>query len=184
MWVRLNGGDASGSNTGVFSGSQKLTGKYATGLAFGDMDADGDQDLVMATKSSKALVYLNGGDASGSNTGVFGNGTSMATGAESYAVSLADADGDGDLDVLTADYNAGTITVGLNQPPAPVIASISPAKGVAGTVVTLAGSNFAGTTVTVGGVAAPVTANTGTSLTFAVPAGTANVRLVPVLAVT
>lgn len=79
--VRLNGGDASGSNTGVFGGNQTFrVAQIPTGL--GDVDGDGDLDLTIATRSNQALIRLNGGDATGSHTGVFSGGPSMPTGDE------------------------------------------------------------------------------------------------------
>jgi hypothetical protein len=168
--VRLNGGDASGSATGRFSGGQNIAvGAY--GVAFGDVDADGDLDLALSTTNLIAFVRLNGGDATGSNTGVFSGGTSLTTGHESYSVGLADMDGDGDLDVLTADYGSSGITIGLNQPPAPVLDNVSPTKGVAGTTVTLTGKNLLGATVAVGGKTTVISNSTDTSLTFKVPTG-------------
>jgi hypothetical protein len=172
--VRLNGGDATGSGTGIFSGGQNIAvGAY--GVAFGDVDADGDLDLALSTTNQIAFVRLNGGDATGYNTGVFSGGTNLSTGNSSYSVGLADMDGDGDLDVLTADYgfsgNGSTITIGLNQPPAPVLDNVSPTKGVAGTVVIITGKNLLGATVAVGGKTAVISNGTDTSLTFKVPAG-------------
>ena len=57
-------------------------------------------------------------------------------------------------------------------PPLPVIVSFSPMGGPVGTLVTLTGSEFAGTTaVAFNGVSAPFTFISGTALTATVPAG-------------
>ena len=55
---------------------------------------------------------------------------------------------------------------------APTIASISPASDTALQVITITGTNLTGATVTVGGNAAAITANTGTVITTSVPAST------------
>ena len=64
-----------------------------------------------------------------------------------------------------------------DDPAAPSPATVTgftPASGLPGTSVTVTGSNFAGTTgVTVGGVAAPFTVASATTLTVMVPAGAA-----------
>ncbi|MCI1187238.1 FG-GAP-like repeat-containing protein [Hymenobacter sp. DH14] len=174
--VRLNGGNASGSNTGVFSnGSDPAVGRYPYSVAVGDVDGDGDLDLLTANRNSSgtASVRLNGGDASGSNTGTFSNGSNLAVGSYPTSVAVGDVDGDGDLDLLTANSLGNSVSVRLNQPPPPTISGFSPASGPVGQTVTVTGTNFTGATgVTVNGVAGTLTGTpTATSLTFTVGAG-------------
>ena len=55
---------------------------------------------------------------------------------------------------------------------APEIAAFTPGRGPAGTVVTITGNNFTGTSqVTFGGVVAPFTVNSATQITATAPAG-------------
>jgi len=110
--VRLNGGDAIGSNTGTFrNGSEVAVPGYPVSVALGDVDSVGDLDFVTANyMNNTASVRLNGGDA----TGTFRSGASVAVGNKPYGVALGDVDGDGDVDLLTA--NQGTASVRLNQP--------------------------------------------------------------------
>lgn len=79
------------------------------GVALGDIDRDGDLDLVTADYSGNAiLVQINDGAGSYSGT------QSVAVGGLPYAVKLADIDGDGDLDLLTGNAN-GTVSVRYNN---------------------------------------------------------------------
>ncbi|MDO7874717.1 FG-GAP-like repeat-containing protein, partial [Hymenobacter sp. ASUV-10] len=114
--VRLNGGDATGSNTGTFSnGSDPTVDNGPYGLALGDVDGDGDLDLLTANLQSNTVsVRLNGGNATGSNTGTFSGGSNIAVGRAPFSVAVGDVDGDGDLDLLTANYTFGTVSVRLN----------------------------------------------------------------------
>jgi hypothetical protein len=121
--IRLNGGDASGSNTGTFSnGSDVTVGNGPYMVALGDVDGDGDLDFVVSlngtTSNGTAVrVVLNGGNATGSNTGVFSNGSSVTVGTSPFAVALGDVDNDGDLDLVTAVTDVsgnGSVRVSLN----------------------------------------------------------------------
>ena len=114
--VRLNGGNAMGTNSGTFSnGSTVVVGSSPTDVAVGDLDGDGDLDLLVCNNNSTtATVRLNGGDARGSNTGVFGNGSTVEVGSDPLRVALADADGDGDLDLFTTNWLRHSMSVRLN----------------------------------------------------------------------
>jgi hypothetical protein len=115
--VRLNGGNALGSGLGIFSnGSDVVVGASPIGVAVGDVDGDGDLDLLCANYAGGTVsVLLNGGDATGTNTGTFSNGSTVTVGTSPINIAVADVDGDGDLDFLTASYlSTGTVSVRLN----------------------------------------------------------------------
>jgi hypothetical protein len=109
--VRLNGGDATGSNTGVLSGSQTVqVGSQPRGMAVGDLDGDGDLDFVTVNFNSNTVsVRLNNG------TGTFGGTQEVAVRQGPLYVVLGDIDADGDLDILTAnDDSLNTVSIALN----------------------------------------------------------------------
>ncbi|MGI4875287.1 MAG: FG-GAP-like repeat-containing protein [Janthinobacterium lividum] len=114
--VRLNGGDATGSNTGVFSGSQNVAvGISPSDVALGDVDNDGDLDLLAVNYANGTVsVRLNGGDNTGSNTGVFSGTQNVSVGTSPSALTLGDVDGDGDLDLLTTNSTTSIVSVRLN----------------------------------------------------------------------
>ncbi len=69
-------------------------------VAFGDIDADGDLDLVCGNDGEPNTMYLNVG-------GVFGptpTWTSSNSTTQTRSVALGDIDGDGDLDLVCGNY--------------------------------------------------------------------------------
>ncbi|MCA9661397.1 MAG: VCBS repeat-containing protein [Myxococcales bacterium] len=84
-------------------------GDQPRALARGDLDGDGDDDLVIASQGNDTVtVALFAGDAPPILQ-------SYAVGEEPYAVTLADLDDDGALDVATADRVSGSISVLLGD---------------------------------------------------------------------
>ena len=102
--VRLNNGQ------GVFAYVQQDAplGELVHDVVLGDLDADGDLDMVVGNENyatpGAALIRLNNG------RGVFSPAGSAAAGGYPIALALADVDGDADLDIL-----AGTNSVALNR---------------------------------------------------------------------
>jgi hypothetical protein len=84
---------------------------WPIGMAFGDLDGDGDLDgaFVSAAKGEYLTVLLNRGDA------VFDPPVVYGAGAEPVAVALGDLDADGDLDVVVVNAKDDTISVFLND---------------------------------------------------------------------
>ena len=119
--VRLNGGNGQGNGRGTFSnGADVAVGRTPTSVVTADVDGDGDLDFLVVNSSDNAVgVHLNGGDATGSNTGIFGNGSPVGVGDFPTSVAVGDFDGDGDLDLVTANHGSGisgnTLSVRLNN---------------------------------------------------------------------
>ncbi|GAB2790509.1 MULTISPECIES: FG-GAP-like repeat-containing protein [Hymenobacter] len=154
---------------GVFSASQTVAvGRQPEAVLLGDIDADGDLDLLTSNVTSKTTsVRLNDGH------GNFAAVQEVPVGSAPWEMALGDIDADGDLDLVSVDdqLNSGFVRVFLNSLPAPVISSFTPTTGEAGTVVTLTGRFFTGTSqVTFNGVPASFTVVSATQLTATVPA--------------
>src|SRR5262245_35577560 len=95
-------GDSSGH---LLSPSHFFTGYSPLSVAGGDVDDDGDTDLVTANSYSSVSVLL--GDGSGGFTA----GGNYATGSYPSSIVLGDFTGDGNIDVATANNSSGNLSV-------------------------------------------------------------------------
>jgi hypothetical protein len=94
-------------------------------LALGDLDGDGDLDLVVGNKGGNAgagvnsdnssKVHLNNGVNSDGTFRGFANGVPITRSRNTYAIALGDVDGDGDLDVLAGNSSSQTNKLHLNN---------------------------------------------------------------------
>ncbi|MEO0478303.1 MAG: VCBS repeat-containing protein [Planctomycetota bacterium] len=104
--------DGNGVFTDATSTSLPPDSDWAGSAAFGDVDGDGDLDLVVGNEQSQNRLYLNDG------TGVFTDATSTSMPADSdrsLATVLGDFDGDGDLDIVFGNSNETQNRLYLND---------------------------------------------------------------------
>jgi|GEM_PF-4669412 len=93
-----------------FDHSEYAVGQSPRGVALGDLDKDGDLDLVTANWSPDTVsVLLGDGD------GGFDTRTDFAAGSGPVAVALGDLDKDGAVDVVTANAYGSTVSVLLGD---------------------------------------------------------------------
>ena len=91
-------------------------------IALGDVDGDGDLDLVAGNRGQANRLYLNDGAA---NPFIGVNGVDITTDArDTYSVALGDVDGDGDLDLVAGNYDQ-TSRLYLNNGTADPFAGVS-----------------------------------------------------------
>jgi hypothetical protein len=99
------------AGTGVFTAGNTIAPQSgATGLAVGDWDGDGDNDLAVANFSNSTVVILRNdplGDFSASDTVNSQSGAS--------ALAALDWDGDGDLDLAVANDGGSTVSLLQNN---------------------------------------------------------------------
>ncbi|MBG8553832.1 FG-GAP-like repeat-containing protein [Hymenobacter guriensis] len=116
--VLLNGGDATGSHSGFFSAGTPVEapGTIAK-LRLSDLDHDGDLDLAISNGflTNALSVYLNGGDATGSHSGVFTARRFYPVTYSLGAFELGDVDNDGDVDMMALANGADSVFVQVNS---------------------------------------------------------------------
>lgn len=101
----------------------------ASGVAFADIDGDGDLDLVINSVGGGLRIFLN--DGHGKFT-VLTSSSPLNPARGGSSMALADVDGDGDLDLYVANYRTSTIRdqpgtriKGENINGVPVIATVN-----------------------------------------------------------
>ncbi|MCG2616963.1 FG-GAP-like repeat-containing protein [Terrimonas sp. NA20] len=142
-------------------------------VALADLDGDGKLDIAVSNVINHFTVLKN--LSSGDNIS-FSPGISFKQGSfgSGNPIALSDINGDGKDDVVVASAIGKTIAVYRNNVlPEPFVESFTPSIGVAGTVVTITGSNFTGVTDVHFGVtpAASFTVNHAGSITAVVGNG-------------
>lgn len=101
------------------AGIRSARGVYSLGVVWGDVDNDGDPDLVVVTDSTANLLFLNRGNGTfqeeGTKAGVAFNdeGREQA----GMGVDLADYDNDGDLDMIVTNFSHDTNTLRRQDSP-------------------------------------------------------------------
>jgi hypothetical protein len=104
--------NGTGSYTAI-AGSPFAVGGTVRSLVFGDVDGDGDLDLVITRLgANNVVVLLNNGSGSFTTTAP---GSPFAVGTNPFIVALGDVDADGDLDLATANNGSNNVTVLLNN---------------------------------------------------------------------
>jgi hypothetical protein len=132
-----------GSFTGDTLGAVVTDSAHSRGAASGDLDGDGDQDLVFANSNDESnFVYINQGGFQGGLEGDFSAlaaDPSVTPTDKSYGVDLADWDNDGDLDMFVSNRKDQNNALFQNDGSG----SFSLAAGAAPTLDT--GDSFSGT---------------------------------------
>ena len=131
----LLGNGTGGIGDGTFTAAASpATGSLPAGVAVGDFNGDGRQDLATANFSAATVSVLLGNGAGSIGDGTFTAAASPATGSGPQSVAVGDFNGDGRQDLATANANASSVSVLLGNGTGSVgdgtfTAAASPATG-------------------------------------------------------
>ncbi|QNH61208.1 FG-GAP-like repeat-containing protein [Hymenobacter sediminicola] len=113
-----------GTGRGYFTDSTTIGQAGTRNVLLGDVDGDGDLDMVSNAGLFSARIRLNNG------TGQFGAGSSVVVAGDPAGLALADVDNDGDLDLLATDAQNATTAICLNNGSGEFIGSVFGAQNV------------------------------------------------------
>jgi 6-phosphogluconolactonase (cycloisomerase 2 family) len=92
------------------------TGSSSYSVSIGDLDRDGKPDLAVANAGSSSIsVYRNTAISGALNTTSFSAKVDISTGAQPYAVTIADVTGDGKPDLISANQNNNSVSIIRNK---------------------------------------------------------------------
>ncbi len=109
LWINQGGAQAGRPGVFVDSGQRLGSAEYRT-LAAGDLDGDGDLDILLGNTWFGLEMFINQGEAQGGVTGLFIRGTTFSGGdfwGGPHPIGLGDLDSDGDLDIVTGNCCGG-----------------------------------------------------------------------------
>jgi hypothetical protein len=113
------------SGTGTFGSPTVIeVGTEPVSIAIGDLNADGNRDIVTANWGSETVSLL-----LGSGSGSFGSAINVGVGFLPTCVSMGDLNRDGKLDVVTANSGSFSTSILLNSIPIPDTVGVSPFGG-------------------------------------------------------
>jgi hypothetical protein len=98
-----------GSGAAMFAGAVDYAAIKPGRVQLGDLDQDGDTDVVLATAAAQVQVMINDGNAS------FIGPTAIGNPGAQRGLALVDLDADGRLDIVVADGASSAINVLIGQ---------------------------------------------------------------------
>jgi hypothetical protein len=112
-----NNGDGTFSDVSRQAGVSDERGHYGLGVAWGDFDNDGDQDLYVANDTQANYLYWNQGQGVFKEAGLLSGATLDANGKARAGMGIAvgDYDRDGQLDIGVTNFSEETYALFRNQ---------------------------------------------------------------------
>ena len=99
-----------GGTSGLGSLANSAAGTAPKSVAVGDLNGDGNQDLVTANSGSANVSVL-----IGTGSGTFAAATSFAVGNTPQSVAVGDFNGDGRQDIVAANYGSNSVSLLLGN---------------------------------------------------------------------